>query len=104
MHTHQFWWVWPLRLWQYCYFQKRLNFPFKPWTIVHGSQKIEWIRIGSKNSCKEELMLNACIPILVGMASPVLEILLLSKTVKFPLSVHGGQKIESAQKIHLSSV
>ena len=28
-------------------------------------------------------MCNACTPILVGMASPVLEILLLSKTAKF---------------------
>ena len=29
-------------------------------------------------------MSNACTPILLGMAIPVLEILLLSKTVKFP--------------------
>ena len=29
-------------------------------------------------------MSHACIPILVGVASPVLEILLLSKTAKFP--------------------
>ena len=29
-------------------------------------------------------MSSACTPILVGMASPVLEILLLSKTAKFP--------------------
>ena len=29
-------------------------------------------------------MLNACIPILVGMAFPLSEILLLSKTAKFP--------------------
>ena len=33
-------------------FQKRPNFPFGAWTIVHGHQKIELIRIGSKNSCK----------------------------------------------------
>ena len=25
---------------RYCYFQKRPNFPFRPWTIVHGRQKI----------------------------------------------------------------
>ena len=30
-------------------------------------------------------MSNACTPILVGMAYPVLKILLLSKTAKFPL-------------------
>ena len=48
--------------------------------------------------------------ILVGGACPVLEILLLSKTAKFPFQtmdyiVHGGQKntiTESAQKIHVS--
>ena len=33
-------------------FQKRPNFPFQPWTIVHGHQKIQLIGIGSKNSCK----------------------------------------------------
>ena len=30
-------------------------------------------------------MCNACTPILVGMAPPILEILLLSKTAKFPI-------------------
>ena len=29
-------------------FQKRSNFPFGAWTIVHGHQKIELIGIGSK--------------------------------------------------------
>ena len=49
----------------------------------------------------------ACTLILVDVASPVLEIPLLSKTAIFPIGpwtiVHGGQKIESAQKIHASS-
>ena len=40
IHAHQFWWVWPLWFRRYCYFQKRPNFPFDPWTIVHGHQKI----------------------------------------------------------------
>ena len=54
-------------------------------------------------------MSSACAPILMGVASPVSEILLLSKTTKFPfqtmgisLSIHGGQKMELiriAQKI-----
>ena len=39
-HTHQLWWVWSLRFRRYCYLQKRPNFPFDPWTIVHGHQKI----------------------------------------------------------------
>ena len=33
-------------------FQKRPNFPFGAWTIVHGHQKILSIEIGSKNSCQ----------------------------------------------------
>ena len=33
-------------------FQKRPNFPFRAWTIVHGHEKIQSIGIGSKNSCK----------------------------------------------------
>ena len=55
-------------------------------------------------------MLNACKPILVGVASLVSEILapycLSLKQPKFPFGpwaiVHGGQKMESAQKIHAS--
>ena len=65
-------------------FQKRPNFPFGAWTIVHGHQKIQSIGIGSKNSCKYELMSSVCTPILVGGAAPVSEILLPSKTTKFP--------------------
>ena len=33
-------------------FQKRPNFPFEAWTIVHGHGKIQLIGVGSKNSCK----------------------------------------------------
>ena len=33
-------------------FQKRPNFPFGAWTIVHGHRKIQLIGIGSKNLCK----------------------------------------------------
>ena len=59
-----------------CYLQKRSNFPFRPWTIVHGHQKIQSIGIDSKNSCKYKLMRHACTPILVGVTSSFLEILL----------------------------
>ena len=52
--------------------------------IVHGHQKIQLIGIGSKNSCKYGLMSSACTPIMVGVAPPVLEIQLPSKTAKFP--------------------
>ena len=84
MHAHQFWWVCPLWFRRYCYFQKRPIFPFRPWTIVHGHQKIQSIRISSKNSCKYKLMRHACTLILVGMSSLFSEILLLSKTANFP--------------------
>ena len=33
-------------------FQKRPNFPFGAWTIVHGHEKIQSIGIDSKNLCK----------------------------------------------------
>ena len=110
VYAHQFWWVWSLQFWRYCYlskttnfpfwgmdysplssknlinrnrlkkfmqvgidvkcmhtnfggrdlsgfgdiatFQKRPNFPFNPWTIVHGHRKVYSIGIGSKKSCK----------------------------------------------------
>ena len=56
-------------------------------------------------------MCNACTPILVGVTSPVSEILVLSKTAKFPFLTMDyspwsvGKKsnqMESAQKIHAS--
>ena len=57
-------------------------------------------------------MSHACTPILVGVTSPVSEILLLSRTAKFPFRgmdhiVHGHQKInrlELSQKIHANIV
>ena len=64
---------------------KTVNFPFRPMDyIVHGHQKIESIGISSKNSCNYKLMSHTCTPILVGVTSPVSEILLPSKTVNFP--------------------
>ena len=84
MHGNQFWWMYILRFWRYCYFQKRPIFPFRPWTIVHGHQKIQSFGIGSKKSCKYNLMSNAWKPILVDVPSPVSEILLPSKMAKFP--------------------
>ena len=67
---------------------------------LHGHQKIESIGISSKNSCNYKLMSKACTPILVGESIPVSEILLLSKTAKFPFltmdySPWSHQKIES---------
>ena len=59
------------------------NFPFRAWTIVHGHQIIQLIRIGSKNSCKYGLMSSVYTPILVGVVSSLSEILLPSKMAKF---------------------
>ena len=50
-------------------------------------------------------MCNACTPILVGVTSSVLEILVLSKTAKFPfltIDVRKFNQMESVQKIHAS--
>ena len=50
-------------------------------------------------------MSNACKPILVGVACPVSEILLLSKMAKFLFPTMDIKKfnwLESAQKIHAS--
>ena len=57
--------------------------------MVHGHEKIQSIGIGSKNSCKKGLMLSACTPILVGVFSPVSEILLLFKNGQISFSRHG---------------
>ena len=70
-------------------FQKRPNFPFGAWTIVHGHGKIQSIRIGSKNSCKKGLMSSACTPILVGVTPSVSEIWLPFKNGQISLSGHG---------------
>ena len=64
---------------------KTAKFPFLTMDyIVHGHQKIQSIGIGTKNSCKYGLMSHACKPILVGVVSSVLEILLALKMAKFP--------------------
>ena len=87
-------------------FQKWPIFPFGPWAIFHGCQNIKINRIGSKSSCKQGLICNACTPILVGVASPVLNILLffgcLQKRLNFSFGVKKFNQLELAQKIHAS--
>ena len=97
---------------RYCYFQKRLNFPFGPWTIVYGHQKIQSIGISQKNSCKQGLMSSACTPILLGVVSSVSEIFTTFKNGQISPSDHGLQSMvmvikksnqsESAQNFHVS--
>ena len=45
-------------------------------------------------------MSNACTPILVGVTSPVSEILLLSKTAKFPFLTMGVKKLNQVESAH----
>ena len=46
MQAHQFWWESFFQFWRYCYFQKRPNFPFRPWTIPWSSKNlIDWNRL-----------------------------------------------------------
>ena len=70
-------------------FQKRPNFPFGAWTIVHGHGKIPSIGIGSKNSCNQGSMLRACTPVLVGVTSLVSEIWLPFKNGQISLLGRG---------------
>ena len=82
------------------------KFPFEPWTVVHGGQKME---LAQKTSCKKGFMSNACTTILVGRASLVSEILLLSNLASFlsnhellSMVVKKFNQLKSAQKIHAS--
>ena len=40
VHARQFWWAWLLQFRRMATFQKRPNYPFGAWTIVHGHRKI----------------------------------------------------------------
>ena len=59
MHVRQFWLVLLLRFLRLATFQKRPNFPFGAWTIVHGHQKIlidrNWLKkymlVGTDVTC-----------------------------------------------------
>ena len=84
IHAHWFWWAWPLQARRYCYFQKQPNFPFDPWAIVHGHQRFNWLESAQKfMQISVDVNIHAhwfwwAWPLLVS------EILILSKTAKFP--------------------
>ena len=84
MHAHQFWWAWSTLVSEILLLSKTAKFPFLTMDYSPWSSKNLMIGIGSKNSCKYGLMLSACTPILVGVVTLVSEILLPSKTAKFP--------------------
>ena len=50
MHVHRFWWAWILWFQRYRCFQKWPNFTFGPWTIVHGIQKLNELKLVQKLS------------------------------------------------------
>ena len=68
-----------------CLSSKWPKFPFRPWTIVHGSQKIElaqkFMQVEVDVKCMETKF--------GGVASLVSEILLLFKFGQIALSNHG---------------
>ena len=90
----------------FCLSSKRPKFPFEPWAIVHECQKIElakkFMQIEVDLKCMQTNFggrgLSGC-----GDIAPFC---LSSKRPKFPFEpwtiIHGGQKIELAQKIHAS--
>ena len=88
---------------------KMTKFPFLTMDYSPWSSKIRSIRIGSKNSCNYKLMSSARTAILVSVTSTVSEILLPSKTAKFPFLTMDyspwsskSNQSESAQKIHVT--
>ena len=86
--------------------QKRPKFPFGPWAIVHGGQKIELAQKIHVSRGQLEMHGNQFWWVWPFQFQSYGSFCLHSKTAKFPFGpwaiVHGGQKIESAQKIHVS--
>ena len=79
---------------------KSAKFPFLTMDYSPWSSKIQCIGIGSKNSGSYKLMSNACKPILVDVTSSVSEILLPSKTTKFPFLTMDYSPWSSKNSIH----
>ena len=65
-------------------FQKRPNFPFGAWTIVHGHQKIQSIGIGSKNHASRNQYQVHAHQFWWVWSLQFLRYCYLSKTAKFP--------------------
>ena len=91
----------------FCLPSKRPKFPFGPWTIVHGGQKIELAqKIHASRGWPEMHANQFWWAWLLRFRRFWLIFRLPSKRLKFPFRpwtiVHGGQKIELAQKIHAS--
>ena len=100
-HAHQAWWDIVSSFQDYTPFylpSSLVKIPFRPRTVVHGSQKIESNRIGSKNSCKYRSMKYAYIPSLVGMVSLASKISLFSVFLQICPSEHGLHVVSGVKK------
>ena len=92
VHAHQFWWVWSLQFQRYCYLSKTAKFPFRgmdysPWSsknLINRNRLKKIMQVGVNVMC--------CTPVLMGVVSPVSEILLPFKNDQISL-VHGDRKI-----------
>ena len=82
---------------------KMAKFPFPTMSMV--IKKFNQSESAQEIYASIMLMSSACTPILVGMTSPVSEIMLPSKTAKFPfptMVIKKFNQLESAQKIPAS--
>ena len=99
MHANQFWWAWLLRFWRFCLLSKRPIFPFRPWTIVHGGQKINSAQKIHANRGSCEMHANQ---FWWAWLLRFRRFCLLSKWPIFPSRpwtiVHGGQKNKFGSK------
>ena len=110
MHANQFWWAWPLQFRRFCFIfrfpSKQPKFSFRPWTIVHGGQKIESAqKIHASRGWREmhaNQFLGMCLSSFVDFASFLFAFKIAKISLRPWTIVHGGQKIELAQKIHAS--
>ena len=86
IHAHRFLWLWPLHF--------KFQFTLSDRGIVHGVKS----RIGSKNSCKYGVDVNAFTPSLVGMVFQFWRLWSFSNFPFGPWTVAHGVK-KSAQNI-----
>ena len=107
MHANPFWWAWPLQFGRFGSilfpFKNGQNFPSTMGYIVHGTQKIESVQKihASRSWC--EMNANQFWWVWPLWFRRFGSILFPSKFPFGPWTiVHGGQKIESTQKIHAS--
>ena len=61
MHEHQFWWVWYLQFWRYCYLSKTAKYPFwgmdySPWSsknLINRNRLKKYKQVGIDVTCMQ---------------------------------------------------